>query len=908
MTMPPERWERIQELFHQALEQSPDGRAAWLADVCGGDEAMQREVESLLASDADAHGFIAGAIGDVASAAVQGATPAGKMIGPYRVVSELGRGGMGTVYLAERADDEYAARVAVKVVRGGLLLDTAASRFRSERQILADLDHPNIARLLDGGTTDDGLPYLVMEYVDGETIDHYCDHHNLSPARRIELFREVCQAVEHAHRHLIVHRDLKPGNILVTADGTPKLLDFGIAKLLDPSSMPHTVAPTDSALRLMTPAYASPEQVRGGPITVATDVYALGVVLYELLCGHLPYEIDGAAGPAEIERVVCEAIPERPSIRVSRDRDPTERTEGSGSITAEELGRRRGGTVAQVRRRLAGDLDRIVLMALRKEPERRYPSVDQFSADLDRHLQGLPVLAQPDTWGYRAERFVRRHPVGVAAVVGFLLLSTAFAGVMAVQASRLARERDVAEVQRQAAEQVSNYLVDVFGSSDPNESMGDTVTARELLDRGTERLPDLDDQPAVQSALMDVIGRAYQNLGDYEQAAPFIDSALAMRERLYGTDNLELAATLVSAADLAYELGDYDTARDRYRASLDIRRRLLGEDADLVVETWVGLADALVDLNETEAAEEAYRGALAAATVRHGLKHELVATALVNLSGLVRGAGRLDEADSLGTLGLALRRELFGNDHLDVAHALNQLASTKRLKGETEAALAVAQEGLAIRRRVYGGDHVEIAASLGNVAGLLGMTGDVDGAVEARREMLAMLRRILGNDHPYIAAGTSSLGSALFAAGDLSEAEAVLRESVRISRLVLPARHPNLAYPLNTLGQVLMKEGRYREAEAALREGWEVRRDGLPAGHWHVAASAGTLGECLAGMARREEAEPLLLDSYAVLRDTFGDEDRRTGVARDRLVALYEGWGRPDKAAEYAGAMDRPRR
>ncbi len=420
-----ERWQQIEELFQLALEREAKERSAFLDEACTGDADLRREVESLLLYDENASSFMETPAFDAASELLgdnQAESMAGRAIGPYKVTREIGHGGMGAVYLAVRDDDEYQKQVAIKLVKRGMDTDGILRRFRNERQILANLDHQNIAKLLDGGTTDDGLSYFIMDHVEGLPIDVYCDSHKLPTVERLKLFRTVCSAVQYAHHHDVVHRDLKPGNILVTAEGVPKLLDFGIAKVLNPEPPFQTVEST--GLRPMTPDYASPEQVRGGTITPASDVYSLGVLLYELLTGHRPYRVKGRT-PQEIERVICEEDPEKPSAAISGIEEAP-RADGTTRITLtpELVSATRDGQPEKLRRLLVGDLDNIVLMALRKEPERRYPSVEQFSEDIHRYLEGLPVLARKDTLWYRSAKFIKRNKASVisAALASMVLL------------------------------------------------------------------------------------------------------------------------------------------------------------------------------------------------------------------------------------------------------------------------------------------------------------------------------------------------------------------------------------------------------------------------------------------------------------------------------------------------------
>ena len=484
----------------------------------------------------------------------------GARVGDYEVVRHLGSGGMGSVYLAVRADRRYRKEVAIKILKRGLDSEEILRRFRQERQILASLDHPNVARLLDAATSDAGQPCFVMEYVEGTRIDRYCDDRRLSIRERLELFRTVCDAVQAAHRGLVVHRDLKPGNILVTTEGAPKLLDFGVAKLLDPDSFPQTVVPTALPYHPMTPDYASPEQVRGEAITTASDVYSLGVLLYRLLTGHRPYRVD-LRRPAEMERVICEVEPEKPSATTSSSRD--------GTATSETRPRAEGSP-EKLRRRLAGDLDTIVLKALAKEATHRYGSVFQLSEDLRRHLEGLPILARRPTFGYRAGKFLRRYRAGVAMACLSVALLLAGIATTTWQAQIARSERARAESEKAVAEEAVSFMETLFEIADPSQAKGETVTALEILEKGAERFAELEDQPQVQARLMDSIGRSYQGLGLYEEAARQLEEALETRRRVLGDDHLETAETLDNLAGLVFE------AKGRLRARRPVFPRSLG--------------------------------------------------------------------------------------------------------------------------------------------------------------------------------------------------------------------------------------------------------------------------------------------------------------------------------------------
>src|SRR5215510_1167456 len=447
--MKPERWEQIESLYYAARERDPGLRATFLVEACAGDESLRLEVESLLASDEQAGDFLNTPAMKIATEEIaeeRARSLVGRQLGHYRLLSQLGAGGMGEVYLAARADDQFRKQVAIKLVKRGMDTDNILRRFRHERQILAALDHPNIARLLDGGVSEDGLPYFVMEYIVGAPITEYCDSHQLSIEERLKLFRQVCAAVHYAHQNLVVHRDLKPGNILVTEEGAPRLLDFGIAKVFNPELASPTLDLTAPEMRLMTPEYASPEQVRGEPITTASDIYSLGVVLYELLTGHHPYSTRNLP-PSEIIRIVCEKEPEKPSDSIAdcglRIADSKSRWPLISRLkTRMWFLTRDPQSAIRNPQSLRGDVDNIVLMALRKEPERRYGSAEQFSEDIRRHLEGLPVIARKDTLGYRSAKFLQRHKAGVAAAALFLTLVIGFIVSLAVKSAQVTRERD----------------------------------------------------------------------------------------------------------------------------------------------------------------------------------------------------------------------------------------------------------------------------------------------------------------------------------------------------------------------------------------------------------------------------------------------------------------------------------
>ncbi len=578
--MTPELWARVKEVLHRALAVPPADRAALLDEACAGDARLRAEVESLLASQSEAGTFIdrpALAQEHIAGYLPEEPDLRGTTFGVYEVVQALGEGGMGTVYQAVRNDEQFRKVVAIKFVKPGMDTEYVLERFHKERQILAHLDHPNIAKVLDAGTTPAGRPYFVMEFVPGLPIDEYCDQQRLPIGDRVRLFRQVCAAVQYAHRNLIVHRDLKPNNILVTPDGVPKLLDFGIAKLLDASQGSPDAARTMTLHRVMTPDYASPEQVRGENITTASDTYSLGVMLYELLTGHRPYRVTSVL-PLEVAAVVCTRDPEKPSTVLDR----VEEVHGV-KVTPDEVSRKRGGPVEKLRRRLRGDLDNIVLMAMRKDPQRRYASVEQFSEDLGRHLEGRPVIARPDTLTYRAAKFVQRNRMSVAAAV--LLLLTLTGGIAAT-----AWQARIASLERMRAERRFNEVRKLAGSilfelHDSIRDLPGSTPARELIvKRALQYLNGLAHEAGDDPDLKKELGSAYErvgdvqgnqqfgNLGDTRGAIESYRKALALRKAVAaGNDPTvrgDLASNYGKLSDLLWVAGNPGPAVDAAQQKL----------------------------------------------------------------------------------------------------------------------------------------------------------------------------------------------------------------------------------------------------------------------------------------------------------------------------------------------------
>jgi serine/threonine-protein kinase len=843
--MPPasERWARVKELFEAAADLTPNERAALLTKECDGDDSLRQEVESLLDSDAQTDAFIEQPVLEMPRDLFPEPPEeslVGHQYGAYQILREIGRGGLGAVYLAARADDEYRKEVALKLVRRGLDTEDILRRFRNERQILAQLDHPNIARLIDGGTTDDGLPYFVMEYVNGQTITAYCEAHSLKPTERLDLFRKVCAAVTFAHQNLVIHRDLKPSNILVAADGEPKLLDFGIAKLLGPEE--EALAPTIAGQRVMTPEYASPEQVKGERITTASDVYSLGVLLYELLTGRRPYRLKTRTAE-EISRAITTQEPERPSSAVTKVGHP------QSSILNP--------------RSLRGDLDNIVLMAMRKEPARRYASVGQFSEDIRRHLAGLPVVARKDTVSYRTGKFINRHRIGVAAAA--LILLSLVGGIIATLIQvRTARH------ERAKAEAISAFLSRTLNASNPGRNPTGQPTVKDILDDASKRLAtdELADEADVKAELQRVIGESYLSLGQYDLAEQNLMAALQTQTRIFGENGIATLRTGVTLAALwSGAKADYARASQFYRANLP---RLRAEQK---------------------------KGTIGA---------DYLASALNGFALLRRAQGDSREAETLLRETLTLLPYISPEQQNNMGVTQAVLALTLADQGKFDEAISIVRGKIAAIREKKLEAGPELAANLTGLGSFLLENGETGESLESLREAEAIYRKLYSHANLQLGDNLRLQAQAFFSEGKPSEAEARLAETLTIYRASTGPQFINYATALMVQGLVCGQTGRIDEAEKLLREAMRIRAENMPGTHFLRATANGALGEFLTAQKRFPDAEPFLIASYESLKKSQAENSPRRRRALQRLVNLYEAWNKPEQAASYRALLPSP--
>ncbi len=867
---------------------SGDARAEYLQRVCGDNTALREELDSLLAFESAVPSLLddnqvleklrekAGALAtidfDLVGMSAAG-DAIGDRVGPYRLVEVIGEGGMGVVYRAEQTAP-IRRDVALKLIRRGLDTDRIIARFQSERQALARMDHPSIARVFDAGTSADGRPFFVMELVRGVPVTEFCDRERLTLRERIELMIAICQAVQHAHQKGIIHRDLKPSNILVSRqDGVPlpKVIDFGIAKAIadEPGAEQHTQLTREGQF-IGTPDYMSPEQAGVIDVDADTraDVYALGVLLYELLAGRRPHSFERRTQEA-VQQVLRESRPDKPSTAVSIRRRITRAarartTSTLDAATLKSIVDNRRTTADRLRRQLSGDLDNIVLKAVQKEPDRRYGSAEAFADDLHRYLDGQPVLARPDTWTYRTSKFVRRHALGVGIAAAAVFMLIAFAVMMAVQSRRIARERDRAlaaeqraRIEAQTAQQVSDFLIGIFEVSDPGKARGNTITAREILDRGATKITDtLHDSPDVQARLMYTMGNVYKQLGLYDEAVRLLQQALDERE--HGTSRADLGSTLDALGDVERSRGKFAQAEPLLRRALDVRRATFGPDEIPVAQSLNNLALVLEGQDKFEAAEKLEREALRIRLAKAGPRSTDVANSYNNLGFILKNRSRYPEAEAALRQAVAIRREQLGALHPSVAVSERILAQTLNLQGKNAE------------------------------------------AVQVFRDSLATFRKVLPPGHPDLDGTMGDLASTLQDQGKLDEAEALYREALEDARKRDDGKNMEVAIDLNNLATLYEDRGEYEKASPLFRESTDIRRDLRGEKSASYATALNNLGRNRFFLRDLPSAEKLLRQALAV-RIVLGGEDHiQTAATRINLARVLEARGSLPEAEDEA--------
>ena len=1012
--MDSDQWQKIGIIFEEALKLAEPERTEFILNACGDDSGMLSEVRSLIEADTNVPSVLKGQASDAMNIQPR-KNYEGEIIGNYKIIRQIAEGGMGSVFLAERADGQFEHKVALKLIKPGMNSSEIIKRFQFERQILARLQHPNIARLLDGGLTEDGLPYFTMEYVEGDNIDVYCNENNLSVNERLKLFVKVCHAIQYAHQNLVIHRDLKPSNIIVKKDGTVKLLDFGIAKVFTEDDSYEQSALTRTGLFVMTPEYASPEQIRGGAITTSTDIYSLGLILYQLITGEKAYEIK-TQSPLELEKVICHTEPAKPSSAIKS-------LQVKDKIKAEKIGRAHKTGLDKLIKIVSGDLDNICLTALRKEQERRYSSAEQFLQDIENYLEGRPVTARQSTIYYRTNKFIIRHKIAVISAFSIILIGATLTTFYFLQ---LKKERDKAQIEAQKAEQVSEFLKNIFKLSDPYEARGETITARELLDKGAQKInQELSGQPDIKATMLSLIGGVYSNLGLFDKSEILLKKALDIRNK-FNSNNLEKAKSLrdlgqlytykgeYSKADTlltkALEIyknnslkednnygwiignlawvyksrGNYSKSESYYKKAIEVLKKNKGNNEELLT-MMNNFALELHEEGNYENAEKMFDETLGLQKKIYGNKpHPEISTTTYNLAELLRDRGKYDEAEKMFKTSLSMDMQLSGPENPDVAYSLQGLASVYKIKGNFNEAKKLFVKVLNMRKKFLGDNHPDVAYAISNIGLLYYAEEKFDSSKKYYERALLLHKKLNGPNHPSVAICLNKLGFINYKDENYKKAEEQIRQSMQIieksigkknltyssdllilsliksatkeydsvavlnKEVLKTAREsmgtdksPFIAESYRGIAEIAVKEKNYKKADSLfnlslgmykeiigennlstistcfdyskllikmdslnkagsiVNKNLEILKKNFNEDIWGIAEGKSLLGEIHVKRKEFAKAENLLLESYSSYKKEFGENDFHTREIAQKLVSLYSGWNKKDKATFY---------
>ncbi|GBD91212.1 serine/threonine-protein kinase PrkC [bacterium BMS3Abin04] len=844
--------ETLKVIFEKALLLNKTEREEYFKSLPRNERIYIDEVKSLITSYENTEDFLEPASNQKEIISFDKNQPhplTGKHIGHYLIESEVGMGGMGIVFIGKRDDKSFDQKVAIKILKQGLTTQYLVKRFENERQILANLQHPNIAKLFDGGKTGDGLPYLVMEYIEGVPITEYYNNNNLNINDKLELFITVCSAVQYAHQNLIVHRDLKPGNILVNKQGRPKLLDFGIAKLLDESLLQENIKLTQTKMMYLTPEYASPEQINGQNITTSSDIYSLGVLLYQLLTGHQPYRINNLS-PLQISKIITDEKVTKPSDIL---KSKTSTSDGKDCEVRND----------NLRRTLKGDLDNIILKAMHKDPLQRYGSVQEFADDIKRYLTCLPVIAGKDTLPYRFNKFVKRHKVGVALFILFnvIILSSIIAVIY--QGKIAVEERDKAKIENQKFEKVNSFLQEMLSSVDPSE-IGRDVKVYDVLQKAAKNAEtELKNQPGIEAVIRSTIGNTYVNLGEYDKGKPFLDKAYQLNIPLYGEQSKEVAASIHDLA-LYYDwIGEYKIADSLYAKSIKVFRKTLTKPTNFFADALNNHAIIKMNLSQNEEAEKLYLEAIETSIKTNGMKNRNTAVMMNNLAINYMDSGNLDEAEKYYKKSLAIILEVLGENRPEAGSAYNNMARLYMYKSEFDSAEIYLNKSYELKYKLKGKDHPDVGLALNNL-----------GVLQIHKK-------------------------------DNEKAEKYLLDAIIQYRKTLQTDHPLIATTNCWLGKISMESNKFKAAENYFRKCLSAREKKLPEDNREIWQTKGELGICLLKLKKYKEAGKLLTTSYEYYVQKLPEEKKKIKRLLTNVIRLYKEIGNTLKTEFYHSELEK---
>jgi serine/threonine protein kinase/tetratricopeptide (TPR) repeat protein len=878
------RWDRIQSVFHGAADLPKSQQRAFLVSACADDESLIADIQALLDEDAKDSSLLNRNMADVASEVLGDAASPHfpfKEFGPYRIMRVLGEGGMGVVFLAERRD--LGSQVAIKVLRDAWVSPARRERFSSEQRTLAQLNHPSIARLYDADTLPDGTPLFVMEYVEGCSIVEHCKELNCSIDDRLKLFRSICEAVEYAHSQAVIHRDLKPSNILVRIDGTVRLLDFGIAKQLEDVNVAADA--TRTSFRFLTPAYASPEQIRGDRVGIQSDVYSLGVILYELLCDQAPFDFSDKT-PVEAQAAILENEPIKPSLIGQKGVSEKAAPGGTGSVTKAAW----------------TDLDVLCLTAMHKDPQRRYRSVEALIRDVDHYLRGEPLEASPDSVLYRMHKFVgrNRRAVAASAFVGAVIV-----GLVVFYTLRLAKARNAALAEAARTQRVEQFMQDLFQGDAESTGPADDLRVVTVLERGEKQARALDEDPEIQADLYETLGTMYDQLGKYDQADSLLKASLAQRKAIDGADGAKVAESLVALANLRNDQAQLEEAETFARQGLQMSKRHLPPDHPVVARAMLTLGRILDNRGKYEEAIPTLEEAMRLESGPKGVPADLSAT-LSELANTHFYLGHYDISKDLNERALRMDEQIYGDRNPNVAQDLTNLADIQYQWNNYADAERLQRTAVGIMQAWYGKDHPETADDMTILGKYLIAEGRADEAVPILRESLAALENHYGKVHPRVALAVGELGVALQHQGNFDEAEADFRRQADIYRSVYGEKNQQLGAAIANLAGLYSDRKDYAKSEQLFRNALKVYSDSLPAGHLNIAVAHVRLGGVLLRDKRYSDAEGESRAGYELLMKQSTPPSHWVETARNDLLAEYDKMDQSEKAAKIRAELGGP--